>query len=146
MSRLTNRTPSGHVTLQENIVPIGCSRPTFCRRKNCPYARDGKRDCPMLRMVNKLADLEDKIDNGELVEAKGAKFLIVTSGNKDINIRVSGTYPGSSKAFEALTLMFDAHLRAVGVVVKQASLNEREQNFFVEYTNGEIWSAQIISA
>ena len=51
MSRLTKRNPNGHVTLQENIVPIGCSRTTFCSRKNGPYAQDDKRDCPMLRMI-----------------------------------------------------------------------------------------------
>lgn len=142
MSRLTKRAKDGLVTICDDIVPIGCSRPSFCSRKSCPNAKKSNRKCPFLQVIDKLADLEDQIETGSFVP----RWLIVVSDGQSLDIKVSSTHASYVDANSTLTLMYDAYLRVSEVTVKNAMLDDQNRRFFVEYTNGEKYSAQIIEA
>lgn len=142
MSRLTKRAKDGLVMICDDIVPIGCSRPSFCSRQSCPSAKKDSRKCPFLQVIDKLADLEDQIETGSFVP----RWLIVVSDAQSLDIKVSSTHTSYVDANSTLTLMYDVYLRAPEVTVKNAMLDDQNRRFCVEYTNGEKYSAQIVEA
>lgn len=142
MSRLTVR-KGGQVMLKRDIIPIGCEKPKFCNKKGCYYADQEKRSCPMLRLIDKLADLEDAIECGELKHSKNS-YIICSVNGKDLSVCISDRYNNRKSALEALSLTYDAHLKQVDVVAQEYSFDEQLGFFKVSYTNGESYSAQII--
>lgn len=142
MDRLTVR-KNGQVMFKSEIVPIGCEKPNFCNKKNCYYAEQEKRSCPMLRLIDKLADLEDAIECGELKYSE-SNYIICYINGKDLSVSISNRYNNRKKAMEALSLIYDAHLKPVDVVVQEHSLDEQLGSFKVSYANGECYSAQIL--
>ena len=71
MKRLTKKC-GDRFYFDNDISPFACHKPSFCEKKSCVYA--GERDaCPYLKVLYRLAELEDKIENGELIEKGGAE-------------------------------------------------------------------------
>ena len=69
--RLTVRKDfSSKVVLNPQIVPDDCKHGKFCSKSYCIHAQSKTRSCPFLRIVDKLAWLEDEIENGNLVFRK----------------------------------------------------------------------------
>ena len=77
--------------IRNDLIPLGCKKPNFCYKKACVYA--GEKDgCPYLKILYRLAELEDKIESGELKElpCKIGETMYV----------VSRYYTGSWEIFE----------------------------------------------
>lgn len=66
MSRLTKKY-GDKIYFDNDITPLTCSKPKFCKKTSCSYAGD-REHCPFLMLLYKLAKLEDKIENKTLIE------------------------------------------------------------------------------
>ena len=71
MNRLT-RKYGDKFYINEEIIPAACREPDFCTGEGCMYKGD-RVNCPYLMLLYRLAELEDKIESGELVEAANKK-------------------------------------------------------------------------
>ena len=69
MERLTKQY-GDRIYINKDVIPSACSKPEFCKRVACRYAGD-RENCPSLKVLYRLAELEQKIENGELVEKEG---------------------------------------------------------------------------
>jgi hypothetical protein len=67
--RLTKRR-SDRVYIKDDVIPFQCDKLSFCHKYSCVLA--GEKDgCPYLKLLYRLAELEDEIENGKLVENEG---------------------------------------------------------------------------
>jgi len=71
MNRLT-RKYGDKFYINEEIIPAACFEPDFCKGEGCMYKGD-RVNCPYLMLLYRLAELEDKIESGELVESDNKK-------------------------------------------------------------------------
>ena len=90
MNRVTKR-KGDRVYINTDIIPSACTQPSFCEKKSCVCAGE-KDSCPYLVILYRLAELEDKIESGELKElpCKIGETMYV----------VSSYYTGSWEIFE----------------------------------------------
>lgn len=144
MSRLTKR-EGNKVFLNSKIAPADCSKPKFCNNKGCVH-NGNKRDCPMLRVIDKLADFEDKIDAGTLIEKqKSKKYIICTVDQKCLRIETSDVFDDYEAAFNHLSLCYDTMLKVTDTDVRDEYFDAERGKFKICYTNGEEYAYRIIS-